>query len=300
VEFFKLKKQSSQPTTPPSLWQNSAVANFASPEKRTRTSAAFPEYTGLSPVKCRVVEAENVDSKFTPLDKVGSTYKIRHNVLGKVLMVGKVVHLKFGPNKDRLLPKFSYILGSKTGTMEISAIGQVVQRCFEQVTALKGQVASLSNTVFEKKYGTLSHGQNSLIQAIPGYDEEFDGVDFQVEELENVGNFKAWSRLSVIGCIRELQQPLPSERHTGQCYVDFFLQSPRGSGVPVRLAGGSAEMLSVEEDREVFLKNFKVNVDKEQLYGDLADLSDLCLWSGAGMGALYPVAVSQTITWQRR
>ena len=151
-----------------------------------------------------------------------------------------------------------------------------------------------------KKYGTLNHGQNSLIQAIPGYDEEFDGVDFQVEELENVGNFKAWSRLSVIGCIRDLQEPLPSERHTGQCYVDFFLISRRGSGVAVRVAGGSAEMPYLEEDKEVFLKNFKVNADKEQLYGDLADLSDLCLSSGVGMGALYPVEVSQTITWQRR
>ena len=59
---------------------------------------------------------------------------------------------------------------------------------------------------------------------MPGYEEEFDRVDFQVEELENVGNFKAWSRLSVIGCIRELQEPLPSERHTGQCYVDFFFK----------------------------------------------------------------------------
>ena len=95
----------------------------------------------MSPSKCWVVEAENVDSKFTPLEKVGSTYKIRHNVLGKVIMVGKVVTLKVGVNKDRPLTKFSYILGSKTGTMEISAMGQVVQRCFEQVTSLKGQVA---------------------------------------------------------------------------------------------------------------------------------------------------------------
>ena len=192
VEFFELKKQSSQPTTPPSLSQNSAsanfatpekrtrtsaafpessqpttptsssqnssVANFATPEKRTRTSAAFPEYTGLSPVKkcgfdsqqVQLVEAENVDSKFTPLDKVGSTYKIRHSVRGKVLMVGHIKELKCGPNKDRLVPKISFIIGSKTGTMEISAIGQHVQRCFEQVSALKGQVASLSNTVFEK------------------------------------------------------------------------------------------------------------------------------------------------------
>ena len=151
VEFFELKKQASQPTTPPSLTQNPAAANLATPEKRTRTSAALPEYTGLSPAKCRVVEAENnVDSRFTPLDKVSSTCKIRHNVLGKVLMVGKIVNLKVGPNKDRLLPKFSYIIGSKTGTMEVSAIGQVVQRCFEQVTALEGQVASVSNTVFEK------------------------------------------------------------------------------------------------------------------------------------------------------
>ena len=67
-----------------------------------------------------------------------------------------------------------------------------------------------------------------------------------------MGNFKAWTRLSVIGCIRELQEPLPSERNTGQCYVDFYLQSPRGSGVAVRVAGGSAEMPSLEEDKEVF------------------------------------------------
>ena len=51
-------------------------------------------------------------------------------------------------------------------------------------------------------------GQNSLIQAMPEYDEEFNDVDFKIEELENVGNFKSWSRLSVIGCIRELQEPL--------------------------------------------------------------------------------------------
>ena len=150
VEFFEPKKQLSQPTTPPSLLQNSALADPATPEKRTRTSAGFPEYTGLSPAKCRAVEAENAYSKFTPLEKISSTCKIRHNVLGKVLMVGAVVNLKVGPNKDRLLPKFSYILGSKTGTMEISAIGLVAQRCFEQVTALKGQVVSLSNAVFEK------------------------------------------------------------------------------------------------------------------------------------------------------
>ena len=154
VEFLAFKVQSPQPTTPVSLSQNSAESNLASPEKRSRTTAAFPEYTGLSPSKCRVVEAENVDSKFTPLDKVGSTYKIRHNVLGKVLMVGKVVQLKVGPNKDRLLPKFSYILGSKTGTVEVTAMGQIVQRCFDQVHALKGQVASLSNTVFEKIWHT--------------------------------------------------------------------------------------------------------------------------------------------------
>ena len=66
------------------------------------------------------------------------------------------------------------------------------------------------------------------------------------------------------------------------------------------LAAGSAEMPDLEEDKEVFLKNFKVNADKEQLYGDLADLSDICRWSGAGMEALYPVAVNQTVTWQRR
>ena len=63
VEFIELKKQSSEPTTPSSLSQNSAVTNLAS-----------PEYTGMSPAKLRVVEAENVDPKFTPLDKVGSTW----------------------------------------------------------------------------------------------------------------------------------------------------------------------------------------------------------------------------------
>jgi hypothetical protein len=107
VEFFESKNRSAQPTTPPSLSsQNSSEANLASPVKRTRITAALPEYTGLSPAKFRVVEPEIVDSKFTPLDKVGCTYKIRHNVLGKVLMVGGVVQLKVGPNKDRLLPKF--------------------------------------------------------------------------------------------------------------------------------------------------------------------------------------------------
>ena len=80
----------------------------------------------------------------------------------------------------------------------------------------------------------------------------------------------------MIGCIRELQEPLPSEHVTGQCYVDFFLQSPRGSGVAVRVAGGLAEMPLLEEEKEVFLRYFKVNADKKQLYGDLADLSDLC------------------------
>ena len=215
-------------------------------------------------------------------------------------MVGKIVQLKLGPNKDRLLPKISYILGSKSATMEVSAVGTLVQRCLEQVTALKGQVVSLSNTVLEKRYGTLTHGPNSLIQPVADHVDEFEGVDFQVEELENVGNFKAWSRLSVIGCIRELQEPLPSERNTGQLDVAFFLRSPGGAGVAVRVAGGAAELPCLEEDKQVFLKNFKVNADKEQLYGDLADLSDLCIWPGAGMGALYPVAVTQTVTWQRR
>ena len=85
----------------------------------------------MSPSKCWVVEAENVDSKFTPLEKVGSIYKIRHNVLGNVIMVGKVVTLKVGSNKVRPLTKFSYIIGIKSGAMEISAMGQVVQRCLE-------------------------------------------------------------------------------------------------------------------------------------------------------------------------
>ena len=154
----------------------------------------------------------------------------------------------------------------------------------------------LFQTQCGKKYGTLNHGPNSLIQAVAGYEEEFDGVDFQVEEVENIGNFKAWIRLFVIGCIRGLQEPLPSERVTGQFYVDFFLQSPRGSAVAVRVTGGLSEMSVLEEDKEFFLKNFKVNADKEQLYGDLADLSDLCL---ATVATLYAVEVRQTITWQR-
>ena len=101
-----------------------------------------------------MVEAENVDLKFTPLNKVATTYKIRHNVVGKVIMIGKVVTLQIGVNKDRPLTKFSYILGSKSGTIECSAIGQVAQRCFDQVTSLKGQVACLSNAVFEKIWHT--------------------------------------------------------------------------------------------------------------------------------------------------
>ena len=310
VEFFQPTPptQLTQPTTPPPLLQSSASANFESPEKRSRTTAGFSEYTGVSPAKTQRMEADNVESKFrpdavakglqefTPLDKLGTYYKIRHNVLGKVLMVGKIVQLKVGPNKDRLLLKFSYIIGSKTGTQELTVIGQIVQRCFDPITALKGQVVKISNTQWEKRYGTLSHGQNTIIQAVSGHEDEFDEVDFQVEEVENIGNFKAWTRLSVIGCIRELQEPLPSERVTGQFYVDFFLQSLRGSAVAVRVSGGLSEMPLLEEDKEVFLKNFKVNADKEQLYGDLADLSDLCFGTD---GTLYPVEVRQTITWQR-
>ena len=177
-------------------------------------------------------------------------------------VVGKVVNLKVGLNKDRMLPKFSYILDFKRGIMEICAIVQVVQRCLELVHALKGQIASLSNAVVAKNYGILSHGISSLIQAIPGYEEEFDEVDFQVEEFENVGNFKSWSCMSVIGCIRELQEPLLSERHMGRCYIDFYLQSRRDSRVAVRVAADSTEMPDLEEDKKIFLKNFKVNADK--------------------------------------
>ena len=132
VDFFEAKVQSPQPTTSVSLSQTSAESNLAIPDKRSRTIAAITEYTGGSPAKCRVVKDENVDSKVTPLNKLA---------LGKVIMVGKVVTLKVGPNKDRPLTKFSYILGFKTATMEISAMGQVVQRCFEQVTSWKEQVA---------------------------------------------------------------------------------------------------------------------------------------------------------------
>ena len=71
---LRIEKKSScsseAPTTPPMAL--AIFANVASPEKRTRTKADLPEYTGLSPAKCRMVEAENVDSKFTPLDKVRS------------------------------------------------------------------------------------------------------------------------------------------------------------------------------------------------------------------------------------
>ena len=52
------------------LLQSSASANFESPEKRTRTSAALQEYIGLSLDKVRKVEAENVESKFGPDEEV--------------------------------------------------------------------------------------------------------------------------------------------------------------------------------------------------------------------------------------
>ena len=300
VDFFGRKQPSmpSAPATPPSLLSKSSLL-MSTPEKRSRSTAAFSENNGASPAKCRTMDTENADTKFTPLDKVATSHKLRYDVMGKVLMVGNIVNLKIGPNKDRSLPKFSYILGSPVGTLEISAVGQIVQRTLEQVNALKGQVVSLSNTQFEKRYGTLSHGPNSLIQAIDGYEEEFENVDFKVEALENVGTFKAWSRLSVIGCIRELQEPTASERHSGQCYVDFLLQSPHGAGVSVRLSGPSSAMPCLEEDKEVFFKNFKVNSDKEQLYGDLTDMSELCIWPGASLG-IYPLAVTQAVSWQTR
>ena len=39
-------------------------------------------------------KAENADSKFTRLDKVGTRHRMRHNVVGKVLMVDDIANLK--------------------------------------------------------------------------------------------------------------------------------------------------------------------------------------------------------------
>ena len=131
-----------------------------------------------------------------------------------------------------------------------------------------------------KRYGTLSHGQNTMIQAVAGHEEEFDEVDFQVEEVENIGNFKAWTRLSVIGCIRELQEPLPSERVTGQFYVDFFLQSPRGSAVAVRVSGGLSEMPLLEEDKEVFFEKLQSERRQGTTLRRLGRFVRSLLWDG--------------------
>ena len=93
-----------------------------------------------------------------------------------------------------------------------------------------------------------------------------------------------------------MQLRLPCERVTGQSNVHFFVPNPRGTGVAVRVAAAPSKLKTLEERKGVFLKNFKVNADKEHLHGDLEDMSDFAVWSGAGMGAWYPVAVSQTIT----
>ena len=87
----------------------------------------------------------------------------------------------------------------------------------------------------------------------------------------------------MIGCTREVQEPLPSERVTGQFYVDFFLQSPRGSAVAVRVSGGLAEMSLLEDDKEVFFEKLQSECRQGTTLRRLGRFVRSLLWDGGNI-----------------
>ena len=236
-------------------------------------------------------------SKYTPLNEFGSggIPKLKHTCVGKVLMVGCVAQIPYGPTKSQSLPKITYIIGSMAGTVEVVVLGTAAHNVAETLSGLQGKVITLHSVVWDSKYSTLKHGPATYLQMTRQCEEQFADVGFKLSFFHMIGAAKPWSRLSVQGCIHSLEMPQASERKLGQTYCDCFLQNQAGQPVKGRMVACNTPMPLLQERQEIIVQNGKVHSTSETLYADMDDLCDVQVLDAAG--SEYPAELSGMIVW---
>ena len=295
------------PVTPPKSTRDlsPSMHDMASPEKKKREVPTFPDNDNMSQgKKQRVGNIDNQysqlhDDKYTPLNAIGGNGipKLRYSCLAKVLMVGGVIQIPLSAGKDKLLPKLTYIIGSKDCTVEVTVLGPSVQKIATELSALKGSIITLDNVVWDAKYSVLKHVPGTLMQRSNQWDGQFSDVDFKLTLFHMIGTLKAWSRLSVQGCLHSLEVAQASERTMGQSYFDCFLQNRTGQGVRVRIVAYDDLLPQLEEGQEIILRNAKINTGSEALHADLGDLSELEVLGNPSTD--YPANLTSMVVWQQ-
>ena len=99
---------------------------------------------------------------FSRVSEVANSSKLRHDVVGKVLMVGKEVeHI---PIKTCHLLKFAYILGASDGTVEVTSVGSLAPVVAAEVTKLLHKPVAVRRAVWNPKNQVLTHKPGTTVE----------------------------------------------------------------------------------------------------------------------------------------
>ena len=164
--------------------------DLLTPEKAQQALTSLPvsDEAPLSKRQC-VVSAYECHghfscSKYTPPNEFGSggIPKLKHTCVGKVLMVGCVAQIPYGPTKSQSLPKITYIIGSTAGTVEVVVLGAAAHKVSETLAGLQGKVITLHSVVWDSKYSTLKHGPATYLQMTRQCEEQVADVGFKLTQ----------------------------------------------------------------------------------------------------------------------
>ena len=280
----------SLPRTP--LRKEAAMNASLSPEKVSR------KFDNEPPAKrqCSVYQQEG----FSRLSDVANSSKLRHDVVGKILIAAKMVENI--PFKNGHLQKFTYTLGAPDGTLEVSVVGASACAFAAQVMKMLHKVVAVRRAVWDEKYQVLTHKPGTTVDLVDddlqGDAEEEDKVDFKFQVFEAVVTMMPWSRVSVQGIIHETDTIEASSKHPEKSYLDFSIRDARNQGLKIRLVSFDNEMPKVETGRKVTVRNAKINCGTETLY---ADLDDLCMLEmGDKVSSSESRQQMQMVRWPRR
>ena len=150
------------------------------------------------------------------------------------LLLGNADHISYGAAMEKSLSKILYFIGSAEATMEVVALGSVVQKVSVRCSVLKGKVVKVENVMWDCKHGVLKHGRAILVQATDECEEHVAGVDFQFCTCHVSATVTVWTCISLRRRIFNLDSPQPSERRTGQSFCEFLLLKEGGQAVQVK------------------------------------------------------------------
>ena len=174
----------------------------------------------------------------TELHDLKGSLAITHTVIAKVLVslpCATTIQIR-----GESVPRFSYVLGSHTATVEVSLLGREATTVAQLMSPLVGKGIRLSKAEWDGPRGMLRHTAATMVTALPE-EHELHNVAFMYAPFDSISSLPAWSRISIEGFVNDSSETTPSPRHPNNWIQEITLSDFQNRGVKVRLVSSDKD-----------------------------------------------------------